>query len=111
MQWLYVTECWSHCRILKKCQETQTNDTFSLLKTVTGWDYYFMDRNNLGKKMKEWTMDLLQMTIYALSGKKIMSQLVKLAAIFYAQVHVNVKENDFCAVLTRKQQKSNEMCM
>ena len=41
--------------------------------------------------------------------KKIMSQLVKLVAIFYAQVHVNVKENDFCAVLTRKQQKSNEM--
>ena len=59
--------------------------------------------------MKEWTMDLLQMTIYALSGKKIISQLVKLVAIFYAQVHVNVKENDFCAVLTRKQQKSNEM--
>lgn len=53
---------------------------------------------------------LLQMAICALSGK-IVSQLVKLAAIFYAQVHVNVKEKDFCAVLTRKQQKSNEMYM
>lgn len=67
--------------------------------------------SSLKKKIKEWTMGLLQMTIYALSGKKIISQLVKLAAIFYAQVHVNVKENNFCAVLTRKQQKSNEMCM
>ena len=43
--------------------------------------------------------------------KKSISQLVKLVAIFYAQVHVNVKEDDFCAVLTRKQQNSNEMYM
>ena len=37
--------------------------------------------------------------------KKIISQLVKLVAIFYTEVHVNVKEDDFCAVLTRKTAK------
>ena len=73
----YVTESWSDCRILKNMSR-DTNDTFSLFKTVTSWDYWWIatirDKNALQLEKNEgMAMDLLQMAKCALSGKNYLT--------------------------------------